>query len=116
MKIFAIFLFCGALLLSGCGIFATTPIQTEPPTTPVDPLGKLHANIDAVLEEVLFTTASIGIKVVAVETGEVIYEKNSPQITHTPLPQPNFSRQRPLWQNWDRITSLKQRSMLDADA
>jgi D-alanyl-D-alanine carboxypeptidase/D-alanyl-D-alanine-endopeptidase (penicillin-binding protein 4) len=82
MKAFAIFLFCGALLLSGCGIFATKPIQTEPPTTPVDPLERLHTNIDAVLEEVLFTTASIGIKVVAVETGEVIYEKNSRKLHH----------------------------------
>ena len=82
MKTFAIFLLCSAVLLSGCGIFATKPIQTEPPTIPVDPLEKLHADIDAVLEEVLFTTASVGIKVVAVETGEVIYEKNSHKLHH----------------------------------
>ena len=82
MKSFAMFLFCGTLLLSGCGIFATTPIQTEPPTSSVDPLEKLHTDIDAVLEEVLFTNASIGIKVVAVETGEVIYEKNSHKLHH----------------------------------
>ena len=82
MKTFAIFLFCGTLLFSGCGIFATTPIHTEPPTPLVDPLEKLHTDIDAVLEEVLFTNASIGIKVVAVETGEVIYEKNSHKLHH----------------------------------
>ena len=82
MKTFAIFLFCGTLLLSGCGIFATTPIQTELSPSPVDPLEKLHTDIDAVLEEVLFTTASIGIKVVAVETGDVIYEKNSHKLHH----------------------------------
>lgn len=82
MKFFAIFLFCGTLLLSGCGIFATKPIQTEPPTPPVDPLEKLQTDIDAVLEAVLFTNASIGIKVVAVETGEVIYEKNSHKLHH----------------------------------
>ena len=82
MKTFAIFLFCGAVLLSGCGIFTTTPIQTAPPTPVVDPLEKLHTDIDAVLEEVLFTTASIGIKVVAVETEEVIYEKNSHKLHH----------------------------------
>lgn len=82
MKTFAIFLLCSAMLLSGCGIFATTPIQTEPPTPLVDPLEKLHTDIDAVLEEVLFTHASIGIKVVAVETGEVIYEKNSHKLHH----------------------------------
>ena len=82
MKTFVIFLFCGTLLFSGCGIFATKPIQTEPPTPLIDPLEKLHTDIDAVLEEVLFTTASIGIKVVAVETGEVIYEKNSHKLHH----------------------------------
>ena len=82
MKTFAIFLFCGAVLISGCGIFTTTPIQTAPPTPVADPLEKLHTDIDAVLEEVLFTTASIGIKVVAVETGEVIYEKNSHKLHH----------------------------------
>ena len=82
MKFFATFLLCGAMLLSGCGIFTTTPIQTELPTPLVNPLEKLHADIDAVLEEVLFTNASIGIKVVAVETGEVIYEKNSHKLHH----------------------------------
>ena len=82
MKTFAIFLFCSALLLSGCGIFTTTPIQTAPPTTPISPLEKLHTDIDAALAEVLFTTASIGIKVVAVETGDVIYEKNSHKLHH----------------------------------
>ncbi len=82
MKTFVIFLFCGTLLFSGCGIFATKPIQTEPPTPLINPLEKLHTDINAVLEEVLFTTASIGIKVVAVETGEVIYEKNSRKLHH----------------------------------
>ena len=82
MKTFVIFLFCGTLLFSGCGIFATKPIQTEPPTPLINPLEKLHTDINAVLEAVLFTTASIGIKVVAVETGEVIYEKNSRKLHH----------------------------------
>ncbi len=82
MKIFAIFLFCVTLLFSGCGIFATKPIQTELPPTSVDPLEKLRTDIDAVLEESLFTTASIGIKVVAVETGEVIYKKNTHKLHH----------------------------------
>lgn len=82
MKTHAILLFCLALLLSGCGIFATKPIQTELPTLRVDPLEKLQANIDAILQDSLFITASIGIKVVAVETGEVIYEKNTHKLHH----------------------------------
>ena len=82
MKTFVIFLFSGTLLLSGCGIFTTNPTQTEPPTHTVDPLERLQTNIDAVLQEELFMNASIGIKVVAVETGEVIYEKNSHKLHH----------------------------------
>ena len=82
MKIFTTTLFCGTLLLSGCGIFTTTPIQTEPPVPLVDPLERLQTDIDAVLEEPLFTTASVGIKVVAVETGKVVYEKNSHKLHH----------------------------------
>ena len=82
MKTFVIFLFSGTLLLSGCGIFTTNPTQTEPPTHTVDPLERLQTDIDAVLQEELFTNASIGIKVVAVETGEIIYEKNSHKLHH----------------------------------
>ena len=76
MRTYIILFVCLALLLSGCGIFATKPVQTESSTTSVDPIKKLQADIDAVLQDTLFTTASIGIKVVAVETGEVIYGKN----------------------------------------
>lgn len=82
MKTFAIFLFCGTLLLSGCGIFTTKSTQTEPPPSTVDPLERLQTDIDAVLQEELFRNASIGIKVIAVETGEVIYEKNSHKLHH----------------------------------
>ena len=82
MRTYAILLVCLTLLLSGCGIFATKPIQTESPTTSIDPLEKLQADIDAVLQDPLFTTASIGIKVVAVETGKVIYEKNAHKLHH----------------------------------
>ena len=82
MKTFAIFLFCGALLFSGCGILTTKPIQTERPIPSVDPIERLQTDIDAVLQEELFTNASIGIKVVTVETGEVIYEKNSHKLHH----------------------------------
>ncbi len=82
MRTHAILLVCVALLLSGCGIFATKPVQTESSTTAIDPLDKLQANIDAVLQDPLFTTTSIGIKVVAVETGAVIYEKNAHKLHH----------------------------------
>ena len=84
MKIYTTLLICVALLFSGCGIpvIKPKPVETQLPATLVDPLEKLHADIDAVLQEPLFTTANIGIKVVAVETGEVIYEKNPLKLYH----------------------------------
>ena len=82
MRTYVILFVCVALLLSGCGIFATKPVQTESSTTSVDPLEKLQADIDTVLQDPLFTTASIGIKVVAVETGEVVYGKNTHKLHH----------------------------------
>lgn len=84
MKNYAILLICVALLFSGCGIsvLKPKPVQTQPPTISADPLEKLHTDIDAVLQEALFTTASIGVKIVAVETGEVIYEKNPLKLHH----------------------------------
>ncbi len=82
MKIYAILLVCSALLLSSCGVFTAKPVGTQLPATPADTLEKLHADIDTVLQETLFTTASIGIKIVAVQTGEVIYEKNPRKLHH----------------------------------
>ncbi len=58
------------------------PIATPLPTVSIDPLETLHTDIDAVLQETLFTTASVGIKVVAVETGAVVYEKNPYKLHH----------------------------------
>ena len=70
------------LLLSGCGIFSTKPVKT-PPTIPVhDPIEKLHSDIDTILQDALFTTASIGIKVVSIESGEVVYAKNAKKLHH----------------------------------
>ena len=84
MKNYAILLICVAFVFSGCGISVLKPKPPETPLSiaPADPLEKLHTDIDAVLQETLFTTASVGIKVVAVETGEVVYEKNPLKLHH----------------------------------
>ena len=84
MKNYAILLICVALLFSGCGISVLKPKPPEAPLSiaPANPLEKLHTDIDAVLQETLFTTASVGIKVVAVKTGEVVYEKNPYKLHH----------------------------------
>ena len=84
MKNYAILLICVAFLFSGCGILVSKPkpVETQSLTEFANPIEKLHADIDAVLQETLFTTASVGIKVVAAETGEVIYEKNPYKLHH----------------------------------
>lgn len=82
MRIYRVILFCWVILISGCGLFSTKPVETHPPTAPINPLEQLRADIDEVLQDVLFGTASVGIKVVSVETGEVIYTKNTQKLHH----------------------------------
>ncbi len=82
MRIYSIFLICSIVLFSSCGILVKKPVEPQPPSTFAKPLEKLQADIDAILQDVLFTIASISIKVVAVETGEVIYAKNAHKLHH----------------------------------
>ena len=82
MRIYSIFLICSIVLFSSCGILVKKPVEPQPPSTFANPLEKLQADIDAILQDVLFTIASISIKVVAVETGEVIYAKNAHKLHH----------------------------------
>ena len=77
MKTFTMmFLCCVALLLVGCGISTTTPNVT------IRPEAALQTEIDSVLQDALFTSAHLGIKVVAVKTGEVLYAKNAHKFHH----------------------------------
>ena len=77
MKTFTMmFLCCVALLLVGCGISTTTPNVT------IHPHATLQAEIDSVLQDALFTSTHLGIKVVAVKTGEVLYTKNAHKFHH----------------------------------
>ncbi len=77
MKTFTmIFLGCVVLLLVGCGISTTTP------NVITHPHAELQTEIDSVLQDALFTSAHIGIKVVAVKTGEVLYAKNVHKLHH----------------------------------
>ena len=64
------------LLFVGCGISTTTP------NVITHPHAELQAEIDSVLQDALFTSAHIGIKVVAVKTGEVLYAKNAHKLHH----------------------------------
>ena len=81
MKTCRLILFHFIILLTGCGVFSTKPVPT-PPTNQVDPLDRLNADIDKLLQNPIFTTASIGIKVVSVESGDVLYTKNAQKLHH----------------------------------
>ena len=81
MKTHRLILFYFIILLTGCGVFSTKPVTTLP-TNQVDPLDRLNADIDKLLQNPIFTTASIGIKVVSVESGDVLYTKNAQKLHH----------------------------------
>ena len=80
MKTCRLILFHFIILLTGCGVFSTKPVT--PPTIQVDQLDRLNADIDKLLQNPIFTTASIGIKVVSVESGDVLYTKNAQKLHH----------------------------------
>lgn len=82
MRIYRLIVFCWIILISGCGIFSTKPVEQPPPIEVISPLDQLRADIQEELHDELFRTASIGIKVVSVETGEVIYTKNAHKLHH----------------------------------
>ncbi len=82
MRLYSVILICWVILISGCGIFSTKPVEKLPPPEGVNPLEQLRSDIDEVLQDSLFRTASVGIKVVSVETGEVIYVKNAHKLHH----------------------------------
>ncbi len=78
------FCVCIVLLFSGCGGISTKPQTTETGfrRPAAGALETLRADIDDILQGTLFTTADIGIKVVSVETGEVLYERNAYKLHH----------------------------------
>lgn len=83
MRLYKVLLICCTLVLTSCGILTTKPPETQPPPVIIDSVEILRSDIDEVLQDTLFTTASMGIKVVSVESGEVIYS-NNPQKLHHP--------------------------------
>lgn len=82
MKTYSIILILCVLFISSCGILGTKPVEPQPPIPTIDPLETLNSEIEGVLKDSLFSTASIGIKVVAVETNKVIYAKNAQKLHH----------------------------------
>ncbi len=71
-----------ALLLSACAPTARIPMRKELPAPPITALSTssfpaLKLRIDSLLSDTLFPPSNIGIKVVSLVTGEVLYDLNS---------------------------------------
>ncbi len=66
---------CALLILSGCSGFL-------PPGIPRDPVDRLRHDVDRVLDDSIFVEARAGIKIVSLETDEVLYERNATMLMH----------------------------------
>jgi len=82
MRMYRFILICCVFVFTSCGLFTSKPSETQPLPITINPIEILRSDIDEVLQDSLFTTASIGIKVVSVETGEVIHFKNAHKLHH----------------------------------
>lgn len=82
MRNYKVILFCCMFVLTGCGLITSKPSEPHPPQITINPIESLRSDIDNVLQDDLFITASIGIKVVLVDSGEVIYSKNAYKLHH----------------------------------
>ncbi len=68
-----------ALIVGGCSTTAPSRSErtTRPPARAVSPVEGLRNAIDAVLSDSLFTATNASIKVVSLNTGEVLYDRDS---------------------------------------
>ena len=74
-------LLCCTALYS-CGTPSTVEVSPPPPTQPSKSIQQLQTEIEAILSDPLLASSNIGIKVVSLGTGEVLYEKNSKKLYH----------------------------------
>ena len=76
--------FCALLcctVLYGCGTASTIESLPAPPE-PSEAIQRLQANIEATLSDPLLASSNVGMKVVSLETGEVLYEKDAEKLYH----------------------------------
>lgn len=77
-------LLCCTVLYS-CGTPSTVEVSPPPPPKPPKPseaVQRLEAEIEAILSDPLLASSNVGVKVVSLGTGEVLYEKNSKKLYH----------------------------------
>ena len=74
-------LFCCASLY-GCGAPATIEATPPTPSKLSEAVQRLRAEIEGTLSDPLLASSNIGMKVVSVDTGEVLYEKDAEKLYH----------------------------------
>ena len=78
--------FCTLLccaLLCGCGTSSTIEVPPPPaPPKPSEAVQRLQAEIEATLNDPLLASSNVGVKIVALETGEVLYERDAEKLYH----------------------------------
>ena len=79
------FWFCALFfctVLYGCGTSSTIEVPPLAPPKPSEAVQRLHAKIEATLNDPLIASSNVGVKIVSLETGEVLYEKNAEKLYH----------------------------------
>ena len=74
-------LLCCAVFYS-CGTSSTIEVSPPPLAQPSKPIQRLQTEIEAILSDPLLASSNVGIKVVSLGTGEVLYEKDSKKLYH----------------------------------
>ncbi len=74
-------LFCGAVLYS-CGTTSTIEVPVPEAEHPSKPVQRLQGEIETILRDPLLVPSNVGMKVISLATGEVLYEKDADKLYH----------------------------------
>lgn len=77
---FCTLLYCAVLY--SCGTPSTIESPLPAPPKPSEAVQRLQAKIEATLSDPLLASSNVGVKVVSLETGEVLYEKDAEKLYH----------------------------------
>ena len=77
--------FCALLcciVFYSCGTPSIIEAPLPLPPKPSEPVQQLQAEIEATLNDPLFVSSNVGVKIVSLRTGEVLYEKDAEKLYH----------------------------------
>ena len=77
---FCTLLCCTALY--SCGTPSAIEVPPRTPPKPSKSVQRLQAEIDATLNDPFIASSNVGVKIVSLETGEVLYEKDAEKLYH----------------------------------